>query len=436
MRAHGGAHLWRFAAGAAVTLCVLGVGARSSGSTRLGPHEIDLENPCGVCHDTAQGTATLVGYVNVSHYNPRLDGITSLCLSCHRWGSAFGASPMLRLAADERAHGLTVGSVWSSGSWLGGERRRQEAYEQTGLPYTKPSFLQLRCTTCHNVHVVTDRPFNRQAGIEMLCRGCHSGRDNTGRVGAENGAAPEAGYSTHPTGVIVADLPGNGPTAFEKVDPRLTVKTGSPDWQGDPWVFGGHLVDPTSDDAARTPFSCQTCHAVHGSAERPGEHGPGLPAIFEPGNPSALCRGCHRIAVGHPTSGVAGSGRLSPAAFPAAGGVPAAWRPEQHYDRGATPFDRAASEAPACTSCHDVHGGLPGTSLLFGPDTGGGGEGSWCFNCHPAQALLPAGHQAPGDGERDVPECGRCHRAGGDARPLSWRAHRGFGEHGPAPAGK
>lgn len=424
-------HLPRARLGIAVILALLCLFPRPGYTLALGPHDDGTSNSCKRCHDTASGSPALKGWVPPPGFNPRLGFRTGLCLNCHRWGSPAGASPMLRLACDAGAHGFSVGMVWTPDSWMGKMQKRKEPYIQTGLPYTGTQ--KLECTSCHKIHFVTNRPFNQRSDIETLCKDCHQGRENKGKVGNENGNGPlpSPGYSTHPTGVTVVDLPGNGPTAFGKVDPMLTVTVASLDWK-DRWVLGGHLVDPTSGDAAVTPFSCQTCHAVHGSAERPGQHGAGLPAIYESDNPSALCLGCHRIAGGHPTNGVTG-GPFTPAAFVSAQGIPQAWGAGQHYDGGATPFDPATGVAPACTSCHDVHGGLPSTSLLYGPNTVGDGAGNWCFNCHPARALLPAGHKPHGDEAKGAaPECEQCHRDGGEARRLSWKAHNGFGDHRPA----
>ena len=51
----------------------------------------------------------------------------------------------------------------------------------------------------------------------------------------------------------------------------------------------------------------------------------------------------------------------------------------------------AAAEV-TCSSCHDVHGGVAGTSLLR---QGGNTADGWCFSCHDASlALIPAYHHS------------------------------------------
>ena len=182
--------------------------------------------------------------------------------------------------------------------------------------------------------------------------------------------------------------------------------------------------------------------------------------------PAAARRGPRR-RVGHlsalpgfPAPGVAAhpmetdAGReFYPGSFSSSEGVPRAWMAYEHRDSGATGYLIMIKKPPRCTSCHDLHGGLPMTSLLYGPRTAGD-SGEWCFSCHAAAALLPADHEAraPGAAGR---ECVDCHgtvsdgrRAGlytaafARSRPLAPRAggrgaatRRGTGRSGVAGGG-
>ena len=364
----------------------------------LGPHHDGSDNSCRICHETASGYPKL-GYVPPpplpAGTSPWIKNVSVLCVVCHRWAGVMGAPPMLRHAYDNGAHGFNIGTVYPPDSWLK-DRAEAEYYSITDLPYSRSAHKEMECTTCHNIHISMNRPFNQKEDIETLCLECHMGRDNLGRVGAKNVTRIRKEFSTHPTGVTVADLPGNGPRRFGDVDPRLTVTIASMDWK-DRWVLGGHLADPISGDSSTTPFTCQTCHVVHGAADRPGEHYPGLLAIWEEENPSTLCLGCHltehrNVAfadgreVSHPMLDDSGT-NFYPASFTTSKGIPEAWTGEKHFDTGSAPFDPQQKETPFCTSCHDVHGGLPGTSILFGPNPVDDGEGDWCYSCHPKEAF-------------------------------------------------
>ena len=118
-----------------------------------------------------------------------------------------------------------------------------------------------------------------------------------------------------------------------------------------------------------------------------------------------------------------------PSQFVSPEGVPPAWKAGKKPYSGAAPIDTAARQGPTCVSCHDVHGGLPGTSLLRAPNTVAEGKGDWCFNCHSAAALVTSSHPAV-DGYPQVEKapCGVCHGTVGTGR--GWNAHNGFGEMG------
>jgi hypothetical protein len=90
--------------------------------------------------------------------------------------------------------------------------------------------------------------------------------------------------------------------------------------------------------------------------------------------------------VRHPMGGDPGTD-FYPDVFASRRGIPPAWSYKVHGDAGAAGFDPCAHERPSCVSCHDVHGGLPGTSLLFGPNPVDSGRGDWCYSCLPEQSL-------------------------------------------------
>lgn len=316
--------------------------------------------------------------------------LSRTCYVCHDAGSAASIADRVFAAAGHQNRTSRI-PRFPNGI-------RDRSMDISSLPYVTQESLE--CSSCHNVHVSHKPPFMQRGGrngdFSSLCRTCHAGRGNQGKVGRGNSFDPGpfgASYSTHPTDVPVADIATNGPTIFGPVDPRLTV-TITPDG---PWRLGGKLVYPTSADAARAPFSCQTCHVVHGPAVRPDEELPGLLAIWDPSDPSALCIGCH--AKTHPDVAFADGRRVRhpmgddpgtdfyPDIFASSRGIPPAWASKVHGDSGAAGFDPCAHERPSCVSCHDVHGGLPGTSLLFGPNPVEGGRGDWCYSCHSEESM-------------------------------------------------
>jgi hypothetical protein len=347
---------------------------------------------------------------------------------------------MENLAYDDASHGFHFGVVNAPNSWVSGTAT-PEVYAGNGLPYVGPAGTprDIDCTTCHKVHNNDYIPFSMKGtsvngfDVTPLCVTCHVGRINPGSVGSANNTGI-GGLSTHPIGVTVADIPGNGQTLFVPVDARLsrvaTVEN---------YTLGGKRLDATPGG----PIGCQTCHAVHGdevTGTVPYDNLLAIPNVgaHASGGSSTLCTGCHGNPYGAPP-GTVGNGSdhpmdgnsgwafypsVNPADWAGANGIPASWAAAGHFDAGATPIDVAASGQPACSSCHDVHGGLPATSLLYGPNTQGAGD--WCFCCHSAATLVPAYHHSvQGNYVQSVIFCGDCHGTAG-ATSDTWSAHNGF----------
>jgi hypothetical protein len=223
------------------------------------------------------------------------------------------------------------------------------------------------------------------------------------------------------------------------------------------YTLGGHLNAAAGNTGN---MDCQTCHAVHGQASPVA---PGLPALLAINNqvygtnPSALCEGCHfggnaGAQVGtFITAPVADSdhpidSRIGRAFYPTGVAIPdgthvvADWGVSgPNNDSGASPFfTNGVTGTPVCSSCHDTHGGIPGSALLRGPSvTLAGAEtwtfdyDEWCFVCHLASEIIPNNHHSvinnlntvSGDEMDSQLGCGDCH--GTDAG-LGWSAHNGF----------
>jgi predicted CXXCH cytochrome family protein len=408
---------------------------------------------CGACHNT-QASAALRGWANAAS-TPSLNGwysrtISKLCYGCHGGVSVGGSHDVtntvfangntVNALGDPYVHLYTPGRIWDV------DGVAAENYSATGFPYTRAGG-SLECTSCHNVHNDDGAPFlNRTSmggavpaagsAVGGLCSTCHL-RYNAGNVGAAN-TGGTGGRSLHPTNISFADLPGNlATTIINPIDADLRIAI--PGLSGAGWALGGHLT--TTQDGSvggAGGFSCQTCHAVHGTGAGTLQI-PDLLAINNyprtPDQPSALCVGCH----GGPTNGnTVGTGTDHPIDtdpgrpfYPTGVTLPVYWTDNTDRDRQASPFYTDGS--PTCSSCHDAHGGITATSLLRRPQNSPDG---WCFECHNASSVIPAYHHSNTANDTDFRSgtsalgCGDCH---GGGLTSTWSAHNGFWDFEVAP---
>lgn len=386
----------------------------------LGPHGnllADAGGGCTACHLSAspRNLETLAPEriaVPEGGKARLADPIARFCWMCHRAGNPYGARTLDERALRSAGHGGAVRKVSVARSSWAVNPPQDDPYlaerNETG------GGGSATCTTCHDVHDGTIPSFLRKSSPDgrysALCAGCHPQRENPGLTGGRNlrlrGAYP---YSMHPTST------------------------------GDPESAGRHAAPSGSGATVRELPSCQTCHDVHRADD------PGLPRVagllrVGPGaSISDLCRRCHAFPApgdreSHPMESHLG-GRLPPEAFASPVGVPFEWRAPRHIGSGATEFAAGKGQAPRCTSCHDLHGGRPSTSLLYGPDVGSRGGGGWCFSCHPPDAVRGLGHPRESAPGREG-ECESCHGSAPPGLPSRWGAHRDFRTlHPPTPAG-
>ena len=401
----------------------------------IGPHDVsattgNLEGACADCHNTTATAATRGWGRSVSGAPSTGWGtraITALCWSCHASGNGVGAHNVSGTAMVAGSHGYVNQAVPPQPT--NGNLLDNAAVVGSGLPYAAAGDLQ--CTSCHNVHNNVYRPFNIKSSVRTLCNACHTGRDRA-LVGAANTGGSPA-YSTHPTGIVVGDIAGNGATGFKS---PINDNLNKP-WTAAPGYSLGGKLEITSNFV-----SCETCHAVHG----PNDSTPGTQDLLAIANQSEgnfassfLCTGCH-------TGGLAGGyvggasltdhpldNNLGRPFYPSVVAIPAAWTTAApRLDRGAASFTAASNGQPRCSSCHDAHGGYAATSLLKGPSTPVGsapammnsaGTG-WCDSCHVLSAAVPNLHHSVQPVlATSLLNCGSCHSTGGSY----WTAHNGFG---------
>ena len=371
-------------AGTAVLLLT----ASSAMAAALGPHQLAADtNPCKICHDTAAGVPALRGW-NGAGTGPATGwgakAISGLCYKCHQssGGTLTGqpADNMLNNAYATSSHQYTTANVPQAPEGTG----TTAPITGSGLPYTAAAVVQLECTSCHNVHVSTSRPFNQRASFQAMCDQCHPGRVNNAplRAAANTFTGTLHAYSTHPTRQTIAD------TARANVIPAASIaanlRVAIPAFPT--YALGGHIEGANQVD-------CQTCHAVHGpTLGTPGNND--LLAIDNTTGPggSSLCEGCHFGGLsGEQVGAVAAyvqatlpAGEFSDHPIDASVGrsfypngvmIPANWQTlgTPNSDRGAQLFyggtgaTAATAGAPVCSSCHDTHGGIMNTPLLRGP---------------------------------------------------------------------
>lgn len=382
--------------------------ARPAPGADLGPHG-------GLSPGDAQGCrACHLGYPADKGIGPKArftvppggqlrlgEAVARFCWLCHRAGNPYGAEALESGALAGTSHGSFSGTNAAPDSWAVGAAMREMPRQGDLLPAN----ADLTCTTCHDPHehgaLLFLRNTTRAGDYSLLCEQCHPGRENRGLVGRENIIVrSEQPYSTHPTEVPVSDLPGNGGSGFlAKLPGRGSMVT------------------------------CGLCHEVHPPRRAVADPPPGLLRLPAEGRVTDLCRSCHLPpAAGdpaiHPMEG-GGSRGAYPVSFASSEGIPAAWKAPAHFNAGAATFSPGRGQPPRCTSCHDLHGGLPMTSLLYAPNQVQGGSGDWCFSCHPAAAVLPPGHEqrAPGAAGQ---ACADCHGSAGADGARTWRAHRDF----------
>lgn len=410
-------------------------------SPNLGPHRRAADTPCKICHDTASGTPALVGY-SPPQCDP-LSGwgskfLSHLCYCCHDSSSGIAHDMSANAFDDAHNHGYIARNLpeYPNG-------QPQPGMTGSGLPYVTSESLE--CTSCHNVHEVSNRPFNQRTSYQALCDACHSGRvNNDPTTRTTVSAVGGRNYSTHPTNQPLGDQGRAHLFDLAGIAANLKVPTGAPG-EGN-YALGGHLNGPGGDTGN---IDCQTCHAVHGPTQGSTEGVAGYLAISNAtptavATPFNLCEGCH---FGGATGEPVGSGPAAPNTdhpidnrggsdfYPLGVALPAVWlNGGPNKDRGPEAFSTQITPGtPVCSSCHDVHGGIAGTPLLRGPNTAVGPDdfsfsyGTWCFVCHTLAQVIPNARHNP-DSNRSAAQllrCGDCH--GGNAVPFDqWRAHNGF----------
>jgi hypothetical protein len=440
-----------FLAGIALTpfhaaLAGLGAHDRSGVSGSVG----QLEGACAECHNVS-ATAATRGWgsgLTTTTTGWYAQPITKLCYTCHASGGP--------------GHDVTTTAMNSANHFNRGDHAPptpnaadNNAYDNavmttSGLPYVTTGTLA--CTSCHNVHQDTLRPFLNRAhyGANSICDDCHPGRRSS-TVGASNTQGTPA-YSTHPVEITL----DNGATTAASTILTTIDNVLATTIPGDnTWALGGHIFDtatgnPVARGTSGARMDCSTCHAVHGAFG--GTSGiEDLVAIDQ--QPAAntavasfLCEGCHNsVRLGgqvgaagtdHPLDGYKGRTTF----YPWGVALPSAWTAASVVSGASVFYDNAGVLSPRCSSCHDAHGGKPTKSILrHNVVTAGDGQptgGEWCWSCHSVSHVVPTLHHSNTSTDNATftssITCAGCHGAPGTPQEQ-WRAHNGFGDFVVAP---
>jgi hypothetical protein len=333
--------------------------------------------------------------------------ISLICTTCHNaTGGGIIISSNRNVAMfDNNAHRQTVANMtaWGDNATISGLRLSTDS-------------LLLECTSCHDPHATTTRPFLKYVGSagdnHDNCKTCHINRNNEGATGgsanhiAWNDGSNSGFASQHPTNRNMSgDNPGDEAetwqgtinAAFSSAAVTTASPTTSPgDAAGNWWSKGKYGLSST--------VGCQTCHAVHGveatsatgtvSFNNQTQKGTGVVALAMDRTPvtnSPFCEGCHTTTVvtggaaKHPVDTVETNWSVSVQVSSLTYGQYWTW-PVQ-----------GADYTIVCETCHDPHYGTDNTAILRKQagnlaSQGGGldnqlagdfaGVGPFCNECH------------------------------------------------------
>ncbi len=215
---------------------------------------------CGACHIPHGAQGKRLWPVTVTSQSMFTGEVAVLCAYCH---DSAGGAGLSAAYSDSFVFGLNSHGVMMSTSTA--------PYGQVANSFPYAGSLNdghIECTSCHNVHDDTNRPFLR-SDIDTLCSVCHGDRMWAAGIAKEGSAI--IGSSVFAWGASVtymgANNNGSHPvgsdvTTDQGVDSPISI----PNWFKEPknaiaqqWSLGGHL--------SGTGVVCVTCHDVHGLQE-------------------------------------------------------------------------------------------------------------------------------------------------------------------------
>jgi predicted CXXCH cytochrome family protein len=384
-----------------VVLAAVGATSHDMGLSYTALETAGICSPCHLPHGTPGDRL----FPNAGPGGLNAGAVGQLCAVCHHTGGGYNVALGGSAASDTYVYGALSHGV-DAGMTVADHPDQDTTYlAASTLPYVSDATPTMECTSCHNVHDDTNRPFLR-TDMDSLCSTCHDNRHYDG-----GGAAfvQGAAMATWGAGNTQASNPGSHPVGTDVVatlnDALQTIVISGEFQVGlsavvDGWNLGGHL-----DAGASGGVVCVSCHAVHGAQDdaddtligtatehvpytnflvidqastginytTPGTLSRSVASGFGDFNP--LCEDCHNGTLGagytlngadtavdpgatgytHPLDGIVPSAdgwvTAFPANWPVGGG-----------------FNTAMSPVAICESCHVMHPTANNTANVVRPD--------------------------------------------------------------------
>lgn len=272
-------------------------------------------------------------------------GSLAMCYSCHN-GPIMDSRAII---ADGAQHPTVYERPEEKARHQRQGQRQDEIPELFAL--ARPSALALSCANCHTPHTNSDGQVlyagHRNAWLRVpnrdgdLCERCHASRGKGTRQ-AHLGH-PHSGKN-HPLGIALSSPPHPEASGYPS-DPELQ--------HGLPEVLKrkGAALD------SQGRLICQTCHQIHGG------YGEAQLTVLPT---EALCTACHRRQASQSKQEARRKGVH-----------PIGVELDEPVTLGGETINKVT-----CSSCHRVHDGTPGTSLL---PAGIQQASALCQNCHKRQ---------------------------------------------------
>jgi predicted CXXCH cytochrome family protein len=226
---------------------------------------VEPENWCGsACHTYLEGDVSL-SEVELTWMSPlnnvgTIGSVAPMCADCHRSDGAYSSVMYDAFSDDNVYHSESHGQKMSLNNLPPGT-----SPGTSGLPDIKVSPGNFECSTCHNAHDDSMRPFLRES-INGLCARCHGrrqyvqGSETTGAVVIPDSWNPAAfgglnNPGSHPVGPDI--MPGRSGAPMTVIDAIFKVSQAS---TSKAWSLGPHLSEGSQGGVV-----CVTCHTVHGT---------------------------------------------------------------------------------------------------------------------------------------------------------------------------
>jgi hypothetical protein len=301
--------------------------------------------------------------------------ISRICSTCHNAsGGNFIDSTRVTVAMyNDNAHNDVVANMtgWGDNASLSGVRLSTDS-------------LKLECTSCHDPHETSRRPFLKYTSaagdIHGNCVTCHINRNNetTGGTGNSipwNDGTNSGDASQHPTEKNMSgDNPGDQAEEWQTTINSAFTTAPVTNTSQDVVTAGSGYWSSKGKYSPGSAVGCQTCHAVHGVESGAGgatgtvsfhnqtQKGTGVVVLAmdrTPTSSSPFCQGCHLetdlvtpAGAEHPVNTLEDNWNVDVQV------ASTTWAQYWTWPIQSTQY------TIVCETCHDVHYGTDNTAIL------------------------------------------------------------------------